>query len=530
MLVGERRAGTPAPMEGEAIDRISVLFVDDEALMLELLSSMMEGEDAAFRVAGYEKTGQAALRRFAAEKLDVVVLDISLPEMSGLEIARRMRKADPTVSIVFLTSYESFDYAREAVQIGAATYLLKHNITKGTLLQALHQAAAQKRREDAQAQAQMRQLLHDFARGRTLTEEELGLLGGGEDTLCALAVLAYPAETPRQGLADLARRFEDDDGIRVAEAVNLSGQYTVVLFHLESSNRQDHRSQRVCRYTLLLRDQMAALLAGPVYAVCSAACVQADSLWNACRKCVELAEHWKFFDHEDALYAEDYTRHLRRGQGYAAPVYDNNSVYDGIVQAADSAGVAAVLEPLFAGLAQGYWDRQAQQQLTLMLQLVLQKMVAGSALEVFMEQVDVQGLLAPMTVRGMQAWFQQRFEELHPFLIERYSHNVQNIMRYIHQHYGVQSSLKQLAVAIGLSEAYVRLLLKKETGLTYLEHLTQFRMGVAKCLLRQQPQLHIYDVAERVGYRDIAYFSQLFKKVVGAYPVEFRTRWLEVAP
>ena len=95
-------------------------------------------------------------------------------------------------------------------------------------------------------------------------------------------------------------------------------------------------------------------------------------------------------------------------------------------------------------------------------------------------------------------------------------------MDYIGQHYGEQNiSVSSIAQHLGLSESHLSHLFRKETDYTILNYLTRYRIHKAMELLRDC-RLKVYEIAERVGYRDITYFSSTFKKVVGMSPSEFQ--------
>lgn len=95
-------------------------------------------------------------------------------------------------------------------------------------------------------------------------------------------------------------------------------------------------------------------------------------------------------------------------------------------------------------------------------------------------------------------------------------------MDYIGAHYGEQTiSVSTIAQHLGLSESHLSHLFRKETDYTIMNYLTRYRIHKAMELLRDC-RLKVYEIAERVGYRDITYFSSTFKKVVGMSPSEFQ--------
>lgn len=104
---------------------LKILFVDDEIAALEQLKGILDWQKLGIQVAGAFLTPQEALAFLAQTKVDIIISDISMPVISGIEFAHRVQKMDVHTKILFLTAYEDFAYAREAVRMGLSNYLLK---------------------------------------------------------------------------------------------------------------------------------------------------------------------------------------------------------------------------------------------------------------------------------------------------------------------------------------------------------------------------------------------------------------------
>ena len=116
--------------------RIRVLLADDHKIVLDGLRSLLEPE---FELAGTVEDGRALVS--AAEKLrpDVIVVDISMPLLNGIEAVRQIKKLDKQVKVVFLTMHPDVTYAIRAFEAGASGYVLKHSAAS-ELLTAIHEA------------------------------------------------------------------------------------------------------------------------------------------------------------------------------------------------------------------------------------------------------------------------------------------------------------------------------------------------------------------------------------------------------
>ena len=104
------------------MQRLSIMLVDDHAILVESLKKLLENE---FDIAGSASDGRTMIEMPTKLRPDVVLLDITLPILNGLEAARRLRKIAPEIRIIFLTMNEDRDLAAEALRLGAAGYVLK---------------------------------------------------------------------------------------------------------------------------------------------------------------------------------------------------------------------------------------------------------------------------------------------------------------------------------------------------------------------------------------------------------------------
>ncbi|MYL45162.1 response regulator [Virgibacillus halodenitrificans] len=104
---------------------------------------------------------------------------------------------------------------------------------------------------------------------------------------------------------------------------------------------------------------------------------------------------------------------------------------------------------------------------------------------------------------------------------EKYSMDFEDIIRFINQNYSEPISLADLANQLNMSNSYFSKLFKQHTGMNFVDYLTTKRIKAAKELLTSTT-LKTYEIANTVGYVESRYFSQLFKKIVGCTPLEFR--------
>ncbi len=124
----------------------SLLIVDDESVILEGLSEVIMASDLPFKDVKTANSAKAALEIFIKNPFDIILSDISMPEMDGLTMVEETRKIWPDTSVIFLTGYQDFEYARRAIKLGSVDYLLKP-VMDEQLIDVLHRLIKQLDRE-----------------------------------------------------------------------------------------------------------------------------------------------------------------------------------------------------------------------------------------------------------------------------------------------------------------------------------------------------------------------------------------------
>jgi len=116
---------------------IKVILVEDDIEMLEGLKNVISWESLGFSIVGTARNGNAALGLVEKHQPDIIITDITMPIMGGLELISKAKKLHPNVKSVIISCHEEFEYAREALRLHANEYLLKHTLTARSLTHAI---------------------------------------------------------------------------------------------------------------------------------------------------------------------------------------------------------------------------------------------------------------------------------------------------------------------------------------------------------------------------------------------------------
>lgn len=540
-----------------------MLIVDDEDEVREAIAFKTDWAACGFELVGGCANGRDALE--AAEKLqpDVVLTDICMPYMDGLELAERLTEQYRELKIVILTGFEQFDYAKQAIKLKVNDYLLKP-INLQELTEFLLKLKAELDEEAARladltalrAQWQEsypllrerflnRLVLHpmtDDSIRRKLDSFQLVLSGP------SYAALLLELETERgeygEGEAGGGSSLPDKDLLRFA-AANIA---------------QEIAEQEYGGVAFQTRDDRIAILLGGEGGMLDAHMQKvAGFVSGALAKYLKLPAsiglgrvypslHQLRYSYQEAASALEY-RYLT-GTGRILSIQD--------VEFGEPVGEAEYNEferGLSAAVKTGNASRacQAIEDWVARLRASGMKMngvvgymhrtlatVIQAGTQSGLDHVDGLGsfffakLNTLKTVEDARSWLEELCGQVIRDLARRRtdaSHTqMMQAIAYIHEHYSrAELTLGEVCQHVYLSLSYFSSLFKQHTGHTFVEYLTKHRLAKAKELLLAT-SLKTYEISERVGYQDPQYFSVIFKRHFGMSPKEFRSAGKGSAP
>lgn len=188
--------------------RIRVLVVDDHAVVRDGIAAIVAG-DADISIAGMSENGEVAITAFAELKPDIVLMDLQMPVMDGIEAITRIRESTPNARIIVLTTYEGDVQAVRALKAGAAGYLLKSSLRKEMIdaIRAVHEGRRYVLAEVAQEIA-----VH--AADEPLTEREitvLSMVAGGKANKVIARELSLSEDTIKAHLRSIFSKLDVND-------------------------------------------------------------------------------------------------------------------------------------------------------------------------------------------------------------------------------------------------------------------------------------------------------------------------------
>lgn len=529
-------------MNSNPCEPVRIIVVDDEPISADELGELIADEFAAYGVetrVAYNAATVLAMTETCP--CDILVSDIQMPGMSGLTLAKELRKKFPDMCILFLTGFDDFAYAYEAFRQNAAHYLLKTEgdeailrairgvierlLGRRRMISRIHEA------EDRYIQmmpAYRRQLLTQLLLGAPQDDhwDELeGLFPGGIYLVVARLEEGdgiLPMRSKLIALSSVEEIIDDavgkglswsetatlDDELVWLFAMRDDAQYTGTLFQLARKARGHLEEQLSMQLFFVVADEpveirrlgekyaeirtmlahqilhgtAGAAIRHPLDVVAPMDKEQARRM-SLLRRQIELCEKDAKAGSFDILkvHAQPVLKYIRETQGTA-----------------DLCAVefAASLE----GLLLGYINQNG---LTSSLEL-------NDALR---RQGD-----APA-----------RIEALVDSLVEKSKEQIDHAMRsivqfvldYIREHISEDISTSALAEAAGYSAGYLSRIFKQQEGISIHDYVTMTRMNLARELLCNT-NLRVYEIASSCGYDNTAYFIRVFKNHTGLTPQEYK--------
>jgi two-component system, response regulator YesN len=541
---------------------MNVLVVDDEPVIRQGLRTLVEWELHGFRLAGEAGDGEEALAYMAEHPVDLVVTDLLMPRMDGLELIRRIREAQTSVGILVLSCLDDFACVKEAMKLGAADYLLKPTMEPEQLLEVLGHMRTellrsrqeqerllrwQRENEETKLMRLSRRTGAFLAGGAAEPELERELFADGGQ-LAVVVVKIFPGnETASSAVETAAVETGCVAVIRLREQ-------QLALYGLQrSASRQEQHARRAACAEALAKRLRAALEDG-CRAVVSAGPAAAGLTE------LKLLAGW----HEQRLHRHFYAGELRPGAGAAGPRTPGPVTMlaeEAGPPPAPVAGAAAVaplpyearndlLRALAGGNAAGVRHQlervaahvlaarpPAGELLAFAAELVVMAEDAvrqhtstpGAAADYSRRRAElVASASAAPHAQALFAWLGQAVEELLCLLTVgsgggQASANpfVRMARQYMQENYSRNLSTAEIAEHVKLNRSYLSELYSRETGETLSEALARIRMEAAKEMLKEG-RMKVYEVAEAAGYSDSKIFTKAFKRMTGLTPKKFQ--------
>ncbi len=562
---------------------IKVFLVEDEYAIREGIKRSIHWERDGFELVGEAGDGEVALPKIIKTKPDILITDIRMPFMDGLELSRLVKSEMPDIKIVVLSGYDDFNYAKQAISIGVEEYILKP-VSEENLMEELKKIADIIDREQKEKEARIKyvhdmeeirlleqqKFLHDTIDGRLsiresiATGKKLGIDIAAE--FYSIILIQVFSKNAGENEIDVYSGIKEEiysmikdncnsvDNIFLYDQV---GDVLCLLIKADSVEQLKHMTDAgIARMKEVMsgyKDMLYFMSVGrPVDRIRDVNVSYSD----ASRKFAEryMLEESRIFDIDDNVsgnrasqktdktHTENREKDGSNGEkGTAAEEkIDLNTIDAGKISQ------KTILHFLKNGtlgevddFTEEYFSSIGYEVIgsAMLRQYVLVEALLSAA--AFMKSVGVEGkdqgeLLGKLSdpsgfsdsVESAREYISQLLrivlEYRNKLSDQKYVEIIDKAREFIQNNYqNEEMSLQTVASEVNVSSNHFSAIFRKETGETFIDYLTAVRMEKARTLLVCS-SMKTSEIGFQVGYRDPHYFSYIFKKTQGMSPKEYR--------
>ena len=536
---------------------MKVFLVEDEYIVREGIKNNIDWEKNGYDFCGEASDGELAFPMISEKRPDIVITDIRMPFMDGIELSHMIKEEYPEIKIIILSGHEEFEYAKAAIQIGVEEYLLKP-INGDELLQVVNRVA-QKIKEENESR-------------ETLQEGE-----GDENFEYAKRQLLSSLIDDNASLSDAM-----EQGKKIH--LNLMAQcYNIMMLKLQRKNKEQGFSQRILELYKTMEDTLKEQDGQSIMfdrAPEGKVILFMGSGEEEIRRNMDVfAGQFREIlpEYEDVTYFGSVGVPVMRlrelGESYEAAshgfsyrfltepnqIVDNHTVFDQTrnekkfscsigsvdIQNLDKQKIESFLKGgemdeihFFVEEYMKNTGDAGKNSMIFRQYIVMDMFFAASHFltqitdgreqlgEPFESPEQMQKIVSDLeaTVVYIKELFTKVMQVRDAQTTEHNSDVVENAKKYISENYHDEElTLNTVAHEVNVSPNHLSAMFSQKTGQTFVKYLTDVRMHRAKELLKCTSK-RSNEICEEVGYRDPHYFSHLFKKNVGCSPIQYRER------
>lgn len=532
---------------------LKVLIIDDEEKVCRLIQCLIDWESLGLHIAGICHDGLLALDMVKETSPDIIITDIRMPGCDGLTLIRAAKEFNPGIHFIIISGYGQFDYAQRAIQYGVSDYILKpikEKDLKATLVSIVEKQQSMeshKQQDEAirkELNSTQERIKSNFINDLILNPQIIQAFHSIEDINrtyytdfkeSAFTLLCIYLDTPDENGRTIVSDFLVNKAAGIIDSetgqyhdcsMTVSGKYIYCLV-----NDNEEQLSHIYQTSKSIRGALLSLK--EIFPELHVILLQSGikNTFAEITDCfgeIESALCEKVLSGSDAIYS------------YSRIPICKNQVSDFITPSFRSQYLSYAetfqyekLREFLSGLAHqlvhldsvtGAFIRRVYNEIvTLFLFCLNQHKINISSDELtdkwntcflsFTSVYDVFSYLAEEQCALLQDWKSHKKKAQ--------SKAVLTAKQYINENYEQSLTLEQIGQVVGLNASYFSNIFKKETGISFIEYLTDVRIQNAKDLLTET-DLEIIEIAERTGFHDLKYFIRCFRKTTGMTPAAYR--------
>ncbi len=503
------------------------VVVEDEVLIREGLCKLLRKMFPDIRIEGVAGNGQEGLQYIQTYQPDLVITDIRMPVMDGLEMLGKVQEAGLFPKVIVLTAYSEFEYAKQAVKLGVCDYIIKPVVVQEFVqtIRKIQNLYEQEKKRTPETMGSLEHvvsgLLYGVSTLDSRMEEFLFKKYAIEEHTSFIELLIYMGncfETGRDRKRKEICHLLEQKGLNYC-LVDMEYDRSILVLIYGYSSRQEIERWYQNQILFQKRDEWERHISYGMVEVTGAGAVREGYQtllpymdWNIVLGDDVLISYPRIADVQTEICI--YPVELENQVKVAVCTGEMEKVNE----------VAGRFRDYFLN-GRVYSPKEIKESYVRFLWSVLN--VAKEVGCIDYKQVDQKDLLNRIMDARTEEELHKCFEELFGYLrlyekeAEVVSLSVKKTQSMIHEFYADGITLSEIADRLNLTQEYLGSQFHKEVGENFSTYIRNYRLSKAKELLIGT-QLKQYEIAEKVGYADAKYFARVFKECVGMSPAEYR--------
>lgn len=534
---------------------IKIFLVEDEIVIRNGIKNSIDWEKEGYEFTGEASDGELAYPMIMKEKPDILITDIRMPFMDGLELSKIVKKELPEIKILILSGYNEFDYAKEAIRIGITDYLLKP-ISSAKLLEALHnvtEVILREREEKELLEHYMREMQEntEHEKYQFFTQLLSGRMSMGEAIESGKKYgLDLSARCYHMILFKLLNSAKNDE-----QSEQMVAAFEAVEHYEELSEYVFGFQRGVDGWAFLVTGESEENIRETIQSFCGGLRIvmeqypEIEYFGGTGITVPRLRELRESFREAERVFV---SRFVNEPNQILSPEDVREMHDEGTIKLCGLGSMEQGRRLIEKFLGNGtqeetesfvtaYFEEISRDSLrsNLMRQYVIMDIYV-TALAFCEKQnlpaeiLDEEGsqlktaLQTFLSLEQIKGYVKDLLEQIIVLRDtasgRRYSDIIETAKSYIAENYMSENvSLNTVSASVGMSPSYFSSIFSKEVGQTFVEYLTEVRMEKAKQLLMCS-SLKTSEIGYEIGYKDPHYFSYIFKKTQNCTPKDYRMR------
>jgi len=523
---------------------LKIMIVDDEQIVREgLRYTVNESFSESLKIVAEARNGREALVYFEEQKPDIVLMDIQMPGINGLETIKKIKDIQSSTKFIIVSAFEQFEYAKEALTIGVKDYISKpiqdtrlqdvlNNIIKEIDRERLKRMNALNIQEKLD---RMHPIIEcGFIYSILLNVDQNNTRSYYSDFLKINDLNGYVMVIDFLDVDD-SKAIENNNKYQsIRNTIKFKCDAIVgplmvnrIVMVIKDDQKQSDYQLRVHAVDLAenLYKSLSSLL-GCKMVIGIGSSYSVNHLNASYQEALKVLR--KITD-ETVLHIEDVVHIHKDSNSYSyAEIKANEEMIMEKVEDGNTFEVQTLIQKFYKKLFKVYGEKpEVIRNVSMELMVILNMIVYRNDVEnkCYFEHTYLDEVRNTHNIIDLKNKIVEKTLQITEFIrnekSQKASQVVTDAIDYIKNHYSEDIRLKDVAEEVSISPHYFSKIFKDEMGLNFIDYLTNHRLNEAKIMLRSKSE-SIKNIAYSIGYNDPNYFSRLFKKVVGMTPKEYQ--------